>query len=258
MSLHLVTKQPQIFAMPRPQQTPLPPPTPLGRALYMALISGSALAKIKSIEMTAPRLTKHEIKTRETRALLLQAAETIFTRDGYEGAELGEIATLAGRTKGAIYAHFKSKEDIFLALVELHTLRYRAQMETLLAQSTSIEGNLAAFRSFSLQMAQDESWALLLLEFKLFTIRHPETRKRLQGFYARILTGDQEARLSKLLGPAVKGKNAISRTLSVHALLPMLSALLLEARLDPTLFSPDAIKKIASKIFDTLIENLSL
>jgi AcrR family transcriptional regulator len=59
---------------------------------------------------------KNELRTKETRELLLRAAGTIFVRDGYEGAELGEIASLAGCTKGAIYCHFKSKEDLFIAL----------------------------------------------------------------------------------------------------------------------------------------------
>jgi AcrR family transcriptional regulator len=86
---------------------------------------------------------------------------------GTEGAELGEIAALAGRTKGAIYAHFKSKEEIFLALVEHHTHRYRAQMQELLAKSTGVEGNVAALRQFMLNLAEDEAWALLFLEFKL-------------------------------------------------------------------------------------------
>src|SRR5450631_4428040 len=94
--------------------------------------------------MQVETINKHEQRTRETRAFLLAAAETIFVRDGYEGAELGEIAALAGRTKGAIYAQFESKEDIFLALIEERTRCYREQMEELLTKSTSIEGNLAA------------------------------------------------------------------------------------------------------------------
>ena len=61
--------------------------------------------------MPSPKRTKHELKTQETRALLLRAAEQVIIRDGYENAELGEIAKLAGRTKGAIYAQFKSKEE---------------------------------------------------------------------------------------------------------------------------------------------------
>jgi AcrR family transcriptional regulator len=173
---------------------------------------------------------------------------------GTEGAELGEIAALAGRTKGAIYAHFKSKEEIFLALVEHHTHRYRAQMQELLAKSTGVEGNVAALRQFMLNLAEDEAWALLFLEFKLFTIRHPESKKRIQSFYAELLSGNQEARYAELLGPAGKGKKAISRTIAVHTLRPMLSALLLETRFDPQLLGADAIKRVAGRVFDALLE----
>src|SRR6266702_1981816 len=81
---------------------------PLGRAPSQVSARRRVLAKIETREMTPPKVSKHELRTRETRELLLHAAETIFVRDGYEGAELGEVAALAGRTKGAIYAHFKS------------------------------------------------------------------------------------------------------------------------------------------------------
>jgi AcrR family transcriptional regulator len=212
------------------------------------------LAKIETRDMTTPKVNKHELRTSETRELLLHAAETIFVRDGYEGAELGEIAALAGRTKGAIYAHFKSKEDIFLALVKRNSQRYRVQMEEFLAKSTSVEGNLAAFRQLTLNLAKDEAFALLLLEFKLFTIRHPESKKRLRSFCAEFLSGEQEAKYSQVLGPAGKGKNAISRTIAVHALRPMLSGLLLEAKLDPDLFGADAVRKVVTRIYDAMLE----
>jgi len=207
--------------------------------------------------MTPPKVSKHELRTRETRELLLHAAETIFVRDGYEGAELGEIAALAGRTKGAIYAHFKSKEDIFLALVEHKAQRYRVQMDELLAKSASVEGNLAAFRQFILGLAKDEAWSLLLLEFKLFTIRHPESKKRLQSFYAEFHSSDRETRYAELLGTAGKGKKAVSRTIAVHTLQPVLSALLLESRFDPDLFDADAIRKVVTRIFDAMLEGPS-
>ena len=45
-----------------------------------------------------------------TRDLLLSAAEQIFARVGYEKAQVEEIAEAAGFSKGALYAHFKSKE----------------------------------------------------------------------------------------------------------------------------------------------------
>jgi AcrR family transcriptional regulator len=151
---------------------------------------------------------KHELRTRETRERLLQAAEKIFVRDGYEAAELGEIATLAGRTKGAIYAQFESKEDIFLALIESRAVQYRTEMYELLAASTSVEQDQKAFRQFGLKLSEDQSWLLLLLEFKLFAIRHPEAKKRYQDFLVSRISIKQENRLSQILGPAGNGKDA--------------------------------------------------
>lgn len=204
--------------------------------------------------MVVKTVNKHELRTKETRALLLQAAETIFVRDGYEGAELGEIAALAGRTKGAIYAQFKSKEDIFLALIEERTYYYRAQMEKLLAESTTIEGNIAALRSFFLGYAEDHAWALLLLEFKLFAMRHPESKKRLQNLSAGMLSQNDEDRLAGVLGPSGKGKSAISRVVAVQAMNPMISGLVLEAQLVSALLEKNAIKKITGRIFDALLD----
>ena len=204
--------------------------------------------------MTVKIANKHELRTRETRALLLQAAETIFVRDGYEGAELGEIAALAGRTKGAIYAQFKSKEDIFLALIEERAHCYRARMERLLAESTSVVGNLEALRTFYLQLAGDQAWSLLLLEFKLFVIRHPESKKRLQNLYSAMLSQSDEKRLADILGAARKGKYAISRVVAVQSLQPMISSLVLEAQMENNLSDKNVMKNIVSRIFDALLE----
>jgi AcrR family transcriptional regulator len=204
--------------------------------------------------MTVKTANKHELKTRATRALLLSAAETIFVRDGYEGAELGEIAALAGRTKGAIYAQFKSKEDIFLALIEDRTRCYRAEMENLLAKSTTVEGNLAALRSFYLKRAEEQAWSLLLLEFKLFAMRHPASKKRLQNLYAGVLSENDENRFTAILGEASKGKDAISRVVAIQSLSPLISGLVLEAQLETSLSTKNVIKKVTNRIFDALME----
>lgn len=48
---------------------------------------------------------------------ILAAALTVFTKDGFSGARLEEIAERAGCTKGTIYVYFESKEDLFKAVV---------------------------------------------------------------------------------------------------------------------------------------------
>jgi len=204
--------------------------------------------------MTVATMNKHELKTRETRTLLIAAAETIFVRDGYEGAELGEIAALAGRTKGAIYAQFASKEDIFLALIEERTRVYREEMEAMLAKSTSVDGNIAALRRFYLKRVDDQAWNLLLLEFKLFAMRHPASRKRLQKLFAGMLSQNDEGRLAALLGAAAQGKGAVSRVEAIQAMQPMISGLVLEARLGINILDKSAIRRLTDRVFEALLE----
>lgn len=203
--------------------------------------------------MTVKTANKHELRTRETRALLLEAAEIIFVRDGYEGAELGEVAALAGRTKGAIYAQFESKEDIFLALIEHRTQGYRAHMEKALAGSTTVEGNLAVLREFYLRYAEDQAWSILLLEFKLFAMRRPKLKKRLQTLFAGLLSQNHEARLAEILGAAAGGREGISRVIAIQSLQPVISGLVLEAQLRTSLFDKSVIEKVTNRIFDALL-----
>ena len=51
-------------------------------------------------------------------AQILDAALQVFTEKGFASARMDDIAQQAGLSKGGVYAHFKSKEDIFLALLE--------------------------------------------------------------------------------------------------------------------------------------------
>lgn len=63
----------------------------------------------------SPR-TRAENKV-ETRRRLLDSARDVFTRVGYQGATLDDIAAKAGFTKGALYWHFPNKQALFMALV---------------------------------------------------------------------------------------------------------------------------------------------
>jgi len=59
-------------------------------------------------------------KTKElsekTRRGVLDAAFEVFTRKGFTRTTIGDIASAAGVTRGAVYWHFKDKVDLFMAL----------------------------------------------------------------------------------------------------------------------------------------------
>ncbi|MGI5338904.1 ScbR family autoregulator-binding transcription factor [Streptomyces sp. CA-181903] len=53
-----------------------------------------------------------------TRRTILEAAAAVFDERGYDAATITEILTRAAVTKGALYFHFASKEDLALAVID--------------------------------------------------------------------------------------------------------------------------------------------
>lgn len=54
---------------------------------------------------------------RENRqGVVLDAAAALFSKNGYEGTTLRDIAAASGMLAGSIYCHFSSKEEIFLCV----------------------------------------------------------------------------------------------------------------------------------------------
>src|SRR5580704_19137668 len=71
-----------------------------------------------SAPVAASARTRQTERTRATRRKLLDAAKRIFAQQGFEAARLEDIAAGAGYTRGAFYANFEDKEEIFFALLE--------------------------------------------------------------------------------------------------------------------------------------------
>ena len=71
------------------------------------------------------------------RALMLDAARSVFERLGIEGASIREIAKQAGYTPGAIYSYFENKEAIYGALLAESLKRLNAVVD---AAGSGIDG----------------------------------------------------------------------------------------------------------------------
>jgi len=54
----------------------------------------------------------------ETREQLLGAAMQLFAQKGYHGASVRDLAAAAGVTTGAFYSNFRSKREIYVAIIE--------------------------------------------------------------------------------------------------------------------------------------------
>ncbi len=179
-----------------------------------------------------------------TRDLLLNAAEQVFARVGYEKAQVEEIAEAAGFSKGALYAHFKSKEELFLALYETKTASSHAKLRHALDSAPTREGKIDAFRSFYINLSKEKDWALIVLEVKLFIRRHPEVRVRLRQIDEHV--GDSiEGALTRLFGNSARAAG--------EALGGIFSALVLEADLEPDVLPERKMRAMLGTLFDALL-----
>jgi AcrR family transcriptional regulator len=134
------------------------------------------------------RLTRKESQAR-TRSKLLEAAGRVFARRGLERATVDEVAGEAGYTKGAFYANFRSKEDLFLTMLDERFSERLAEIERVLESGAPVEDQARqAGRDFSEYLAADPAWSRLFFEFAVQAMRDEGFRRELVERHRRIRT----------------------------------------------------------------------
>lgn len=63
-------------------------------------------------------------RSTDTETKIIQAALELFVRKGYHGTSIQDITEKVGLTKGALYAHFRSKGDLLLRIIEEFKSRF--------------------------------------------------------------------------------------------------------------------------------------
>jgi AcrR family transcriptional regulator len=196
-------------------------------------------------------ISRHQEKTDITRSRFLQAAEKIFARDGFEAAKLEEIAAEAGYTRGAFYANFDTKEDLFLALLEREISTRIANLRKHVSSYASRSAQLNALRNFWLDMCLDRRWSLLALEFKLFAVRHPEVKARLIAMHRRLVSSGVE--LLQQIMDGLGRKLPVSAHAVGIAFFVLSSGLTMEHMLDRTVMSEENVRKLLMTFFDAMM-----
>jgi AcrR family transcriptional regulator len=188
------------------------------------------------------RTDRRDARADKTRARLIEAASTVFAEKGYEGASVGDVAAEAGYTKGAVYAHFRNKEDLLLAIAE-----------SLLADDDQRVTTTTSARQVFCDPSDDPDAlrrTLLTLEIYTYAVRHPAAQPRLGPLVAH--TWDQMATLlatargGEGAAPSQDDKDTALVLLAVHTFSQMLGSVTGDdevhsagARIIDRLLSPD-------------------
>jgi len=192
-------------------------------------------------------------RTRATRRKLLDAAKRIFAKDGFEAARLEDIAAGAGYTRGAFYANFKSKEDIFFALLEEWVRERIESLTDALRRHSDPAEKLAALRTHYAELATDRRLVLISMEFKLFALRHPEAHARLRSRHRRIRAsfGELFSEIMSALGKSIP----IAYPAASACLGAVSQGLLLEHLLDPKTLSDGDVRHVLGLFFDSIFSS---
>jgi AcrR family transcriptional regulator len=131
--------------------------------------------------------TRAERRAR-TRTELIDAAERLFTAQGFHATSLDSVAAEAGYTKGAVYSNFASKEDLFFAVYERRLDDRLAEFEAIFETApTALDGLRRAARTAAPRSDRQDGWLAVFFEFWAHVLRHEELRGRFASLHRRIV-----------------------------------------------------------------------
>ncbi|AWK73874.1 TetR family transcriptional regulator [Rhodococcus oxybenzonivorans] len=136
-----------------------------------------------------------QVRAEVTRASVLMAAADVFVRLGYANAGLNEIIEQSGVTKGALYFHFSSKEDLARGVIDEGQVRLTAGVTSVSDGPTPALEALVALSYVAIEAASADPIvaAMLRLQHEIGDY---------QGTDGNVVTAWQQA-FERLVGRAV-------------------------------------------------------
>lgn len=135
-------------------------------------------------------MATQEERKAATRARLLDAAADLFARKGVHAVSVDAIAEAAGRTSGALYAHFGGKEGLLAALVDRWSREAAARIsdEAFRDRADLDDRLLAVWQGWASGDDDLASWSQLEHELWLEATRRPEVAELVGDRFAAART----------------------------------------------------------------------
>lgn len=180
-------------------------------------------------------------RSEETHTRILEAANLLFSKNGYDATGVAEICREAGVSKGAFYHHFPTKQAVFMELMEGWLSGLDAGFQFMLTQTEDIPQALLQMAEMAGNVFISADVRLqIILEFWRQAMRDPavwqtaiEPYRRYQSYFSKLI---QE-------GIAEGSIQPIDSNLASRALVYMAMGMLMHAMFDPDHIGPDEVKK---------------
>jgi AcrR family transcriptional regulator len=171
-------------------------------------------------------------RSEETRLKILNTAEDLFARQGYDATGVAEVCQAAGVSKGAFYHHFATKQAVFQALLTSWLAQLDQQLDQILSASQDIPSALGAMAESTGPVFEAASSHIrIILEFWIQAGRQPEiwetTVAPYQRYLERFTSLIDQAAHDGSLAPEVDPRAA------ARLVLALAMGMLLQSFLDP-------------------------
>jgi len=186
----------------------------------------------------------------DTRERLLAAAAQLFADHGIDAVSVDHVAEAAGRTSGAVYDHFGSKQGMLLALLD----EWGQSLVTVIAAEFELAADvwqrLRAVADNLIAHPSEETRRLLLLERELAlrAARDPEVatavRVRAAEAHARMARGFASWIADGIIGP-VADPDTLATVFRA-----LVAGLETQHRLDPGAMDTDTVTAALGRVLD--------
>jgi TetR/AcrR family transcriptional regulator len=145
--------------------------------------------------------TKKDVLLEFRTTEILEAARTVFSLKGFNGATIDAIALTAGVAKGTVYLYFDSKRDLFLASLREGVLALHAEVTERMAEADTCEGKLHAFIAarFEYFSRNREFFRIYYTEFSHLIVGTANAQPEFQDLYE-----EQAALLGSVLADGIE------------------------------------------------------
>ncbi len=128
-------------------------------------------------------------KTKEERKIeIMDAALEVFVKKGYAESRMDDIVQLSGLSKGAIYHHYSSKDELFLSLVDHWEMNFFPNFRGRLEDGASASDLLRGFAEEIIkEFTKRRHIFLAELEFWSLANKNEKVRERIKILYQHLL-----------------------------------------------------------------------
>lgn len=126
-------------------------------------------------------MKKTKEEAAETRNKLLEAGLNVFSRKGFSATTLVDIAAEAGVTRGAVYWHFKDKEELYWELNQKYNMLFFGKINDFLHQDMNAIEKLQVIINYLFTMLEESPEFRMIEEINHIKSECLESCKSLHG-----------------------------------------------------------------------------